>query len=98
MGVGGGGAHPTLSPSAEDASRRQQHPTGDPHLSAPLRRNRGPRRRHRRRRRAPGAPSPSPRWVHVARRLPGKSPVRVLCLFLEGGGIPVRESAGDDGE
>lgn len=64
---------PTLSLSAEETSRRQQNPTGDPHLSSLFSCNHGPRRH----RRAPGAPSPSPRWVHVARwpRTPGKSPV-----------------------
>lgn len=50
----------TLSPSAEDARRREQNPTGDP--SGPARSNHGPRTR----RRATGAPSTSPRWGHVA--------------------------------
>ncbi|KAG8006919.1 hypothetical protein GBF38_022988 [Nibea albiflora] len=68
-------AHLTLSLSAEDTSRRQQNPTGDPHLSdlsSPPSCNHGSRRH----RRAPGAPSPSPRWEHVARwpHTPGKSP------------------------
>lgn len=61
-----GVAHLTLSLCAEDTSRRQQNPTGDPHLSdlsSPPSCNHGSRSH----RRVPGAPSQSPRWEHVAR-------------------------------
>ncbi|KAJ4932430.1 hypothetical protein JOQ06_010852, partial [Pogonophryne albipinna] len=78
----------TLSLSAVDKSRRQQNPTGDPHLSdlsSPPSCNHGPRHH----RRDPGAPSPSPRWGHVARcpHTPGKSwllPVLCVRLLLTG--------------
>lgn len=85
----------TLSPGADGTGRRQQHPTGgDPDLSGPYGREQGPRCHPR----APGAPSASPRWVHVARwpHSPGggeKSPgvlEPVLCtrlLLLVGDGM-----------
>lgn len=83
-------AHPTLSLSAEDTSRRQQNPTGDPHLSSPFSCKHGPRRH----RRAPGAPSPSPRWVHVARwpHAPGKSPVCCWSCASDGSSLVMRVS------